>query len=118
MSDPVEVMGWGEGHTAEDFANMVHQGLGEEENGVVAIPFEDYTLPDHIVFMGGLEIQGHELTWIEFLSGATKYFHSIEAKSFRAVETGATTRFTAYGMALQLTVERVPEPAAVTLEQD
>jgi hypothetical protein len=105
MSEISNFQGWGNGHTAEDFANLVNSQLGDQEHGVVTVPFEDETLPDHIVLGGVLELQGQTLTYVMLFSGALKHFHGIRAGGFRAVPVDSPP----FSMALELSVTKTIE---------
>jgi hypothetical protein len=104
MSNPQEVQGWGGDQTAEDFANLVKAGLGDQDSGMVVVPFENYALPDHIVFGGSTEVMGQSITYGQLFMGAVEHFHGLRISSMQAVPTGETPR--PFSMGLQLFVQK------------
>lgn len=104
MSDAEKKQGWARGETAEDFANLVKAALGDDESGIVVVPFEDYTMPDAVVFGEVFEFDGGAVSYAQLLSGAVKYFHGLEVTGFQAVPTESAG--SAYSMGLQLVVAK------------
>lgn len=106
MSEHIEEgpQGWGDGSTGEDFADLVHAQLGGEETGVVIVPFEDPTLPDHVVMGGNVTIGEHTLPYAMFFSGAVEHFHGLRVSGFSVMPTGLDGGAGAYSMGLMMTV--------------
>lgn len=103
--------GWREGDTAEDFARLVHAGLGDRTAGVVGVPCEDFTLPDNVVLGGHLEGNNPDIcvTYVELLSGALRDLQGIEAKAFRAVPSSGVEPWRPFSMSLAVTATRLPK---------
>ena len=96
-------IGWGKGQTAEDFADLVHEQLGGETVGVVVIPCEDFTLPDHVVHGGNFEHGGISVPYTALFSGAIEHFYGNNVSGIRAVRTTVPVG-QPYSMALELTI--------------
>lgn len=105
MRDESEVFGWKNGQTAEDLARLVHESLGESQEGVVVVLCEDFTLPDHVAFGGNFNHEGIVVPYAILFSGALEHFHGIKAVGFRAVPTDAPI-MTPFSMALEIDVSR------------
>lgn len=112
MSTDFETIGWKDGQTAEDLAHLVHESLGEHDEGVVIIPCEDFALPDHIVLGGNFEHGDVIVPYVTLLSGAFEYFHGIKAGTFRAVPTEAPA-MSPFSMALEVAVSRQPSESYI-----
>src|SRR5581483_4424376 len=102
--DPGEIK-FSEGDTAEDFANLVADILPEGRAGIVRIPFEDFTIPDRLVFLETTQVGDIEITYFQLFAGALEHFHGLKATAFRAVPNSDVPQMTPFCMSLEVVVE-------------
>lgn len=122
MSGPrpeIDKLRFSSGETAEDFANKVADAL-RDDGGEIAVPgtvriaFEDFTLPDHIVMLGGTEVDGIHISYTELFGGALEYFHGIRPSGYRAVQNPDVPPMQPFSMQLEIGFQdqSVEPPAA------
>jgi hypothetical protein len=90
-----------EGNTATDFANLVaeRRTAGDEP---VRVHFEDFTIPDSLIFLEARDMDGTMITYAELFLGALQHLHKLAPTAYRAVANPDMPEGQPFSMSLEL----------------
>lgn len=102
------VGGLKDGASAKDFADLVHELLGDQTVKELHIPFEDPSMPLRITLGELTEINGYVLRLVELFGGALEHFHGIKPTSWSFADTPGLQPEDPYGTSLVLRFDETP----------